>query len=96
MLLLHDDIIISILSFDNPSFISFCRIPCMSLNLPLLLFEILVVDRPDCKDCLHSLGLSLVPVLTFATAGSRMVGWANGVLSGDRRSLLSLFFGNIL
>ena len=50
----------------------------MPLNPSLLLFEILIVDRPDCTDFLHSLGLSLVPVLAFATAGSKMVGWADG------------------
>ena len=63
----------------------------MPLNPSLLLFEILIVDRPDCTDFSHSLGLSLVPVLTFSTAGSKMVGWANGVLSGDLRFVLSLF-----
>ena len=63
---------------------------------PSLLFEILIVDQPDRTDFLHLLGLSLVPVLAYATAGSKMVGWANGVLSGYLRCLLYLFFGNIL
>ena len=63
----------------------------MPLNPSLLLFEILIVERLDCTDFLDSLGLSLVLVLTFVTAGSKMVGWANGVLSGDLRSLLSFF-----
>ena len=68
----------------------------MPLNPSLLLFEILIVDRLNYTDFLHLLGLSLVPVLAFATAGSKMVGWTNGVLSGDLRSLLSLFFGDML
>ena len=68
----------------------------MSLNPSLLLFEILIVDRPDCTDFVHSLGLSLVPVSVFAIAGSNMVGLASGVLSGGLPSLLSLFFEDIL
>ena len=65
----------------------------MPLNPSLLLFETLIVDRPDCTDFLHSLGLSLVPVLAFATAGSKMVGWANGVLrSQETFALFFLYF----
>ena len=91
VLLLHDDIIIFMLSFNNPPLISFCQTQCMPLATLLMLFEILIVNRPDCTYFLHSTGLSLLPVLAFATAGSKMVRWTNGVLSGDLRSLLSLF-----
>ena len=55
--LLHDDIIIPIPSFDNPSYISFCWIQCVPLNLSLLLFEIFIVDQLVCTDFLYSLGL---------------------------------------
>ena len=87
----HDDIIIFMLSFNNSSLISFCQTQCMPLATFLMLFEILIVDRQDCTYFLRSTGLSWLPVLAFATAGSKMVRWANGVLSGDLRSLLSLF-----
>ena len=96
ILFLHDDIIIFMFSLNNSSFISFCRTQCMTLNPPLLLFEVLIVDQPDCTKFLHLLGLSLVPVLVFGTAESKMVRWINRKLSEDLRSLLSLFFEDIV
>ena len=52
VLLLHDDIIRSMLSFDNPSFISFCQTQCMPLNPSSLLFEILIVYQQIFCVCL--------------------------------------------
>ena len=66
----------------------------MPLNLPLLLIEILIVDRPDSTDFLRLLGLSLVPILDVAATGSKMIEWSNGVASGDLPFLY--FFGDIV